>query len=93
MDKLNVKHPFTKDSIISGFHFGIPFFFSDKINFEIIKKYNWYTDFDSLQINSILKQDDKSFFNELYFIDLEWIKKNNIFKIKKKIDKIFQDAY
>jgi len=93
LDKLNVKHPFTKDSIISGFHFGIPFFFSNKINSEIIKKYNWYTDLDSLQINSILKQDDKSFFNELYFIDLEWIKKNNIFKIKKKIDKIFQDAY
>lgn len=93
LDKLNVKHPFTKTSIISGFHFGIPFFFSDKINSEIIKKYNWYTDLDSLQINSILKQVDKSFFNELYFIDLEWIKKNDIFKIIKKIDKIFRDAY
>ncbi len=93
LDKLNVKHPFKNDTIISGFHFGIPLFFPDKIESEIIKKYNWYTDLSILNINPILKKDDKNFFNELYFIDLEWIKKNDILKIKKKIDKIFQDAH
>ena len=68
-------------------------FFSHKIESEIIKKYNWYTDLSILNLNPILKQDDKNFFNELYFIDLEWIKKNDISKIKKKIDRIFQDAH
>ena len=26
LDELNIKHPFNKNSIISGFHYGLPFF-------------------------------------------------------------------
>ena len=92
LDKFNIKHPYKSNSIISGFHFGIPFFFSDKIESDIIKKYNWYTNLSSLNINRISEEDNESFFKDLYFIDLEWIKKNNISKINKKIDKVFKDA-
>ena len=93
LDKLNIKHPFKKKTIISGFHFGIPFFSSEEILSDVIKKYNWYTNLSSLNFNLKLQEDDKSFFANLYFIDLEWIKKNNILKIKKKINNIFKDAY
>lgn len=94
LDKIQIKHPYSKKSIISGFHFGIPFFSSDEINSSIVKKYNWYTDFKSLNINTASQFNDESFFNDLYFIDLEWIKKNNqLSKIEEKILKIFINAH
>ncbi len=93
LDKLNIKHPYRKSSIISGFHFGIPLFSPEKIMSDVIKKYNWYTNLSSLNINSISQEHNESFFKDLYFIDLEWIKNNHILKIKKKLNKIFQDAY
>ena len=59
----------------------------------MIKKYNWYTDLNALNIKSITSDDNVSFFKELYFIDLEWIKRNEIKKIKNIINKIFKDAH
>ena len=93
LDKKNINHPYQENKIISGFHFGIPFFSSKEIATDVIKKYNWYTDLNALNIKSISSEDDKSFFKELYFIDLEWIKRNEIKKIQNIIDKIFEDAY
>ena len=92
LDKLDVKHPFNPNTVISGFHFGIPFFFSHKITSNIIKRYNWYTNLNLLNINSISDNNNEIFFKDLCFIDLEWIKKNNIPNIKKRIDIIFKDA-
>jgi len=92
LDKLGIKHPFNQNSFISGFHFGIPFFFSHKISSNIIKNYNWYFNLDLLNINSITKNNDKIIFKDLRFIDLEWIKKNDISIIKKKMDIIFKNA-
>jgi len=93
LDKKNVKHPYQKHRIISGFHFGIPFFSSKDIVADEIKKYNWYTNLSDLNIKSISPDDNESFFKDLYFIDLEWIKRNKISKIENIIDKIFKDAY
>ncbi len=93
LNNFKIKHPFNKNSIISGFHFGIPFFSSDKIESEVIKRYNWYTNLNLLNISSTSGEDDENFFKDLYFLDLEWIKKNNISKIRKKIDKIFKNAH
>ena len=93
LDNLKVKHPYNENSIISGFHFGIPFFSSKEIVSDVIKKYNWYTDLNALNIKSITSDDNVSFFKELYFIDLEWIKRNEIKKIKNIINKIFKDAH
>ena len=59
----------------------------------MIKKYNWYTDLSALNIKSISSDDNESFFKDLYFIDLEWIKRNKISKIESLIDKILKDAY
>jgi len=44
-------------------------------------------------LKSISPDDNESFFKDLYFIDLEWIKRNKISKIENIIDKIFKDAY
>ena len=93
LDNLKVKHPYNGTSIISGFHFGIPFFFKKKLVSNYIKKYNWYTDLNSLNIKPISKEADQNFFTDLYFIDLEWIKDNKISKIKDIIYKLFRDAY
>ena len=93
LDNFDITHPFNKNSIISGFHFGIPFFSLDKIESGVIKRYNWYTNLKVLKINSISGENNENFFNDLYFLDLEWIKKNNISKIKEKIDQIFKDAH
>ena len=93
LDKQNIKHPYQKNRPISGFHFGIPFFSSNEIRAEVIKKYNWYTNLSELNIKSISSNNDESFFKDLYFIDLEWIKKNNISKIENIINKIFKNAH
>ena len=93
LDKKKVQHPYQKNRVISGFHFGIPFFSSKEIVADVIKKYNWYTNLSDLNIKSISSNDNKSFFKELYFIDLEWIKKNKISKIKNIIDKFLEDAH
>jgi dTDP-4-amino-4,6-dideoxygalactose transaminase len=93
LDKLQIKHPYNKKSIISGFHFGVPFFFGNKINSNIIKKYNWYTDFKSLNIKSTSQHDITNFFNDLCFIDLEWIKNNPVSRIENIILKTFRDAH
>ena len=54
---------------------------------DVIKKYNWYSNLSSLNINSISQEDNESFFKDLYFIDLEWIKNNHILKIQlNKVD-------
>tara|TARA_B100000900_G_C20579088_1_gene716650 strand:+ start:425 stop:1489 length:1065 start_codon:yes stop_codon:yes gene_type:complete len=93
LDKFKINHPFHKNSFISGFHFGIPFFSSTKYVSEVIKNYNWYSNLKKLNIKSISTENDVNFFNELYFLDLEWIKKNNFQKIEEKINKIFKDVH
>lgn len=89
LSDLKIQHPLNKNSKIGGFHFGIPFFFKSKINSKFVKKYNWYDNLDSLNIKSISQIHDKSFFQELSFLDLEWIKENNISNIKKQLKKFF----
>tara|TARA_Y100000816_G_scaffold282922_1_gene259166 strand:+ start:658 stop:1725 length:1068 start_codon:yes stop_codon:yes gene_type:complete len=92
LDELNIKHPFNKNSIISGFHYGLPFFLLKEIKSDIIKKYNWYDNLDKFNLTSISKENNEIFFQNIYFLDLEWIKENKISIIKKKIFKIFNDV-
>ena len=92
LDELNIKHPFYKNSIISGFHYGLPFFFFKEIKSDIIKKYNWYNNLEKFNLTSISKENNEIFFKNIYFLDLEWIKENKISIIKKRIFKIFNDA-
>jgi dTDP-4-amino-4,6-dideoxygalactose transaminase len=92
LEKLGVNHPYNSSTTLSGFHFGIPFFFSQKIQSDIIKSYNWYSNLSLLNLNSISQENNEIFFKDLHFIDLEWIKKNSISDIKKKISLIFKDA-
>lgn len=93
LSQLGVNHPFSNSTSISGFHYGIPFFSKKKINSEIIKNYNWYVNFDKVGIKKLTEEHNDMFFEELYFIDLEWVKNNNISIIKKKIKNIFTNAY
>ncbi len=92
LDNLGIQHPYNENSKIGGFHFGIPFFSNKNLSSKYIKKYNWYENLRSLDIKSISTESDVTFFEELYFFDLEWIKKNNISNIKKEINKIFRDV-
>ncbi len=92
LDELNIKHPLNKDAIISGFHYGLPFFFFKEIKSDIVKKYNWYDNLDKFNLTSISKDNNESFFKNIYFLDLEWIKENKLSVIKKKIFKIFNDV-
>ena len=87
LDELNIKHPFNKNSIISGFHYGLPFFLLKEIKSDIIKKYNWYDNLDKFNLTSISKENNEIFFQNIYFLDLEWIKENKISIIKKKFSK------
>lgn len=90
-DELNIKHPFNKESKIGGFHYGIPFFYKEKIISDVIKKYNWYEKLNSLNLKPIFQEYDQSFFEEIYFLDLEWIKENRISYIKTELDNIFKN--
>ena len=92
LDNSGIQHPFNENSNIGGFHFGIPFFSKKKLSSKYIKKYNWYEDLSSLEIKSLSTESDLTFFKELYFFDLEWIKRNNIYNIKNEINKIFKDV-
>ncbi len=92
LDELKITHPYNENSKIGGFHFGIPFFFRGNLSSKIIKRYNWYENLESLNIKSISNNEDISFFKDLYFIDLKWIKNNNLSKIKNEIKKIFTNV-
>ena len=92
LNEFNIQHPYKDTSNISGFHFGIPFFFLGNLDSIIIKKYNWYNKLSSLDLKNISTEDNRNFFQELHFLDLEWIKKNDILKIKKEINKIFKNV-
>ncbi len=92
LHNIGIEHPYNENSHIGGFHFGIPFFTKKKLLSKYIKRYNWYEDLSSLQIKSLSSENDLTFFEELRFIDLEWIKKNNIYNIKNEINKIFKDV-
>ena len=93
LDEMKIKHPFQTKTIISGFHFGIPFFSSLEHKNEIIRKYNWHTNLNKININPISIEDNTDIFKDLYFLDLEWIKQNNPSKIDERLKKIFKDAY
>ena len=58
----------------------------------MVKKYNWYDEFDSFKFKSISNKQNQNFFKELYFFDLQWIKENQISFIKKELKKIFKNA-
>ena len=92
LDNLGIQHPYNENSNIGGFHFGIPFFSKKNLSSEYIKKYNWYENLNSLEIKSISTESNLTFFKELYFFDLDWIKNNNIHNIKNEINKIFKDV-
>ena len=92
LDSLNIKHPLNDNSNIGGFHFGIPLFLKSDLSSKFIKKYNWYENLIALDIKAISDENDRSFFKELYFIDLEWIKKNNTSFIKDEISKTLKDV-
>jgi len=44
LDELKILHPYSDESNIGGFHYGLPFFTKRKIKSKIITKYNWYFD-------------------------------------------------
>lgn len=92
LDHLEIEHPFNKDSNIGGFHFGIPFYFKRSLSSKLIKSYNWHNDLSSMGINSFSEKNENNLISNLCFLDLEWIKNNNIFIIKSEINKIFKDA-
>ncbi len=92
LDNVGIQHPYNENSNIGGFHFGIPFFSKKNLSSKYIKKYNWYENLSSLKIKSISSENDSTFFKELYFFDLEWIKRNNINNLKNEINKIFKDV-
>lgn len=92
LDEFHIQHPYKKNKNISGFHYGIPFFFKGNLSSKIIKRYNWYNNLSSLNIENINNKCKKNFFEELYFFDLEWIKNKNILEINKKINKIFKNV-
>lgn len=92
LDNYGIQHPFNENSKLGGFHFGIPFFSIKEISSKYIKRYNWYENLNSLEIKPLSNKDYSTFFKELYFFDLEWVKKNNISNIRNKIDKIFKDV-
>ncbi len=77
---------------ISGFHYGLPFYFNSKVNkfnWPIIK-YNWpiYMN-DSLELK---KEENKNdIYNNLYFIDLNFIKSNSINVILSKLKVILKN--
>ena len=88
-DKLKVSHPFNQKSNIGGFHYGLPFFSQNKIEGKIIRKYNWYFNLQNIGIKPISKNINEKIFHEIHFIDIEWIKRNNIYIIKDSLKKIF----
>lgn len=92
LNDLKIQNPYNLKANISGFHYGIPFFFKGKLSDKIIKKYNWYKNLENLNIIPISKNKDQNFFEELFFLDLEWIKLNHTLDIKKKLKKIFKDV-
>lgn len=92
LDKFNIYHPYKKNKNISGFHYGIPFFFNGVLSSKIIKKYNWFQNLSSINLKNINSEEEKNFFDELYFLDLEWIKSKNIKEINCEIKKIFSNV-
>ncbi len=92
LDDLKILHPFNKDSKIGGFHFGIPFYYKGNLSSNLIKSYNWYDNLSSLGINPLLENQNLNLISNLYFLDLEWIKNNNIFTIKSEINMIFKNV-
>ena len=93
LDELKILHPYSDESNIGGFHYGLPFFTKRKIKSKIITKYNWYFDLKLNGIMPISKNKDKNIFQEMHFIDLEWIKKNDIIKIKNSLKKLLTYDY
>ena len=92
LSQFNIQHPFKDTTNVSGFHFGLPFFFKGNLESSIVKKYNWYKELSSLNLKNISSGSNENFFQELYFLDLEWIKKKHISIIKKEVNKIFKNV-
>ena len=84
----SISIPDFKNLEMSGFHYGLPFFFktendSNNLSYPIIK-YNWLTknDFDKFNDSEVLE--------DLHFIELDFIKFNSMRLIKLKINEIFK---
>ena len=74
-----------------GFHYGIPIYFK-KIKDQNVEwpllEYNWPTNYDEKNFPLENKIDNN--YNNLLFIDLNWIKNNSLFYIKSKLDLIIK---
>lgn len=90
LDHNDISHPYNFKFDISGFHYGLPFFYKEKISDEIIKEYNWYTNLKDESIKPINKLDELNIINDIHFLDLDFIKNNDLEKILKRLRKIFQ---
>jgi len=90
LDHNNISHPYNSKFDISGFHYGLPFFYKEKISDEIVKEYNWYSNLKDKNIKPIGKLDKLNIINEIYFLDLSFIKNNDLKKILIKLKKIFK---
>ena len=90
-DRKNIKHPYDKKNDISGFHYGLPFFYDEQIKDEIIKEYNWYADLRDKGIRPINNSDNLSIINQIYFLDLNFVKENNLKNIFNKLNFFFND--
>lgn len=70
-----------------GYHYGIPIYFRDitiqNINWPLLKL-NWPLNYD-LDYNS-LANNENNVFDNILFIDLNWIKNNSFLYIKSKLD-------
>ena len=92
LEKINfIKCPKFDKNKTSGFHYGLPFFINKKedLVWPIIK-YNWPIWYDN-KFNPNENVITKSFLSDLYFIDLNWIKKNSLNFILFKLKKIFKN--
>jgi dTDP-4-amino-4,6-dideoxygalactose transaminase len=90
LDHNNISHPYNTKFDISGFHYGLPFFYKEKISDEIVKEYNWYSNLKDENIRPISNLNKLSIINEIYFLDLSFIKNNDLKKILIKLKKIFK---
>ncbi len=72
-----------------GYHYGIPVYFGDiskqEINWPLIK-YNWPIYYD--HENNPTMEKKTSIFDDILFIDLNWIKSNSLSYIKSKLNLI-----
>ena len=88
LDHNDISHPYNFKFDISGFHYGLPFFYKEKISDEIIKEYNWYTNLKDESIKPIKNLDELNILNDIYFRFRQNL--NNDLKNFKKAKKIFQ---